>query len=306
MNPAAFPEYMPYGCDQSRMPDSRPPDIPAAPAAGRRTGLVVGTRTCVVQRAIVWIKDWVQSKVAAFHISRALAPFVKSVSQAPASAPTAAQFEALASTLELLISKKNHAQDVIRAAVSRSMAKMDRMEQAAFRAKLGEFKPVDQVRTFSEPVWESLYLAVNETLARSICRDAESCVMNALKQIADLATSGSAFRFNELEFAGAFLAEHLKIITFDKESANASLSSARQMACIPGSTHSAVRQWFTTKKVTDRNKILSTLGMVVNDKSLPGLRDPDKKMRLAAFCKQMKEVLAEGVTDRPIALPRQR
>jgi hypothetical protein len=304
MNAAAFPEYMPYAADQACVRNRDDAGIPSAAPAARRATNDVHSRTSLVQRTIVWIKDWVKSRVAAVRMRWALAPFVQSVSKEGAAGPTSVHFEELASALEFVFSIEHGAQGVVRRAVSHSLAKMDRGEQATLRSVLGIFKPVDNVLTFSQCAWESLYPAVNDTLAQSIRRDAQFHLLNALEQISDLSTSDGSTRFKELDFACAHLAEHLKIVTPDNASSDASqqpLSPEKQMACIPTSTDYAVRDWFSKKDATIQNKILFTVRMLASNSCVLGPRDALKRARLAAFCKHVKVVLANATRTQRMA-----
>lgn len=240
----------------------------------------------IFQRVLLHISDWVKSRVAAAKIRSAMRPFIEHAKKTRDSMPTACHCKALGDAIRPAYAMHHGAEEAVAQAVRRSMNGMYRNEKIVLRSELNKTGLGERVR-------DSLFLAVNQSIAQSIADDSDYLALQALKNI----TSRYAIQMN---IAYAFVCEHLNVVAPSGDSVSgqeSSLSPARQMACISTSKDSAVLTWFAAQSAFGQRKIIDALDQAANRAVVDGSSAGLKKERIRAFSIRMKEVLSEAVKD---------
>lgn len=266
----------------------------AMPRAQGRATRVADAITSFFQRTMAWMSNLGRSRVIDAKINSAIRPLLNYATKGGPEL-TVPQCDALNRELESVLSEQDGTESKLYQIIFSSIDKITRAEKLALRLKINEFNHMSNLPSFSQRVWENLYVAVNDSLAKSIAQDADAFALGALKEVADM-DGVDYLSFNTLKLTNAFLAAHLTVITPDVKSQSESdepVTPANQMAGIAVSTDSVIRKWFSSLRPEYRAVLTDRLKNIGLDPKLRQGNASVEAKRFGAFCSHMGKVLSD-------------
>lgn len=239
----------------------------------------------IFQRALLWVKEWVQSRVQSARISRALAPFVKAAKADSAGVISAEHVKKMNSVLA--DGTNPHAIPLLAETVQDSIQSLNLVELKRFQSSLG------QLSTTKTLPGKTLSDAVDRRIKDARINEAKSHLSNALGVFSEM----SAKPFEAVFLISAIQSDLLTILDLfqpaEGSAAEAEASASQRITFDSASsviTLQALTTWFDGHSPAQKQRVKANLWSVASDYSQVS-DGPKPEQAVFAFCQSVTTLL---------------
>jgi hypothetical protein len=254
--------------------------------ASRATKIKTNTSCCTIfHRTLLWIKGWVQSRVKAASLNRALSPFISAAKSGNSSVITPEQLKKLEAALA--DGARPHAVSLLAETVRASVKSLNLVELKRLQLSLGQLTPS------GTRFQKDLSATLDRSIEDAKINEAKCHLLETLSIFSKMSAAPV-----DPDFLVSDIQHHLLRITnlaqpMDGISARSGPRAARKISFESASsiiTRQALKTWFDEHSAEQQASIKADLWRLTNDYG-PARNGAEADQAVFAFCRTVTTVL---------------